>query len=74
MDNISIYLENEKRKFLLESLFQEMKVRFEVKELNNQPLLSQQEFISKINKCIKQAKSGNTVDITNNKQKEFLGL
>jgi len=46
MDNITIYPENEKQKFLLESLFQEMKVRFEVRKSNNQTLLSQQEFIS----------------------------
>lgn len=74
MDNITIYPKNEKQKSLLESLLQEMKVRFEVKTTPSQSLLTHIEFITKINKSIEQAESGNTINLTEKQQEEFLGL
>lgn len=74
MDSITIYPKNEKQKSLLKSLLEEMKVRFEVGRSDDETLLSENEFIAKIDKSIKQAESGNTKKLTEDQQKEFLGL
>lgn len=74
MDSITIYPENEKQKSLLKSLLEEMKVRFEIGKSDNQISLSENDFISKINRSIKQADSGNTRKLTADQQKDFLGL
>ena len=50
MDSITIYPKNEQQKSLLKSLFEEMKVRFEVKKSDDQTLLSESEFFEKIDK------------------------
>lgn len=74
MESITIYPKNEKQKTLLKSLLEEMKVRFEVEKINDETLLSQDEFYSKIDKSIQQAKEGNVRTLSSEDQKEFLGL
>ena len=74
MESITIYPKNEKQKTLLKSLLEEMKVRFEVEKINDETLLSQGEFYSKIDKSIQQAKEGNVRTLSSEEQKEFLGL
>jgi len=74
MDSITIYPENEKQKSLLKSLLEEMRVRFEIGKSDDPILLSENDFIAKINKSIKQADSGNTRKLTADQQKGFLGL
>ncbi|NDP28501.1 MAG: hypothetical protein GZ087_13910 [Flavobacterium sp.] len=74
MDSITIYPKNEQQKSLLKSLLEEMKVRFEVGRSEELSLLSESEFIAKIDKSIKQAESGKTKKLTNDQQKQFLGL
>ncbi len=74
MSSITIYPKNEKQQSLLQSLLEEMKVRFEVGGSNEQTLLSENEFIAKIDKSIQQAESGKTKKIDKDQQKQFLGL
>ena len=74
MESITIYPKNDKQKSLLKSLLEELKVRFEIGEKNNETLLSENEFYAKIDKSIKQAEAGKTKILPKNKQKEFLGL
>ncbi|WP_281227434.1 DUF2683 family protein [Flavobacterium aquiphilum] len=74
MDNIIIYPKNEKQKSLLKSLLEEMKVRFEIEKSDEDTLLGESEFISKIDKSIEQAESGKTRTLTKEQQKKFLGL
>lgn len=74
MESITIYPKNEKQKSLLKSLLEEMKVRFEVGESDDQNLLTENEFIEKIDKSIQQADSGKTKKLAQNEQKQFLGL
>ncbi|MEC5164890.1 hypothetical protein RCH18_000612 [Flavobacterium sp. PL11] len=74
MDSIIIYPKNEQQKSLLKSLLKEMKVRFEVAESEEQTLLSESEFVAKIDKSIMQVDSGQTKKLTKEQQKEFLGL
>jgi hypothetical protein len=74
MDSITIYPKNEKQKTLLKSLLEEMKVRFEVGKSNQETLLSESEFVAKIDQSILQAASGKTKKLTQTEQKQFLGL
>ncbi len=74
MESITIYPKNEKQKSLLKSLLEEMKVRFEVGKSDDQTLLTENEFIEKIDKSIQQADSGKTKKLAQNEQKQFLGL
>jgi hypothetical protein len=74
MDRITIYPKNEAQKSLLKSLFEEMKVRFEVMKSDDESLLSEAEFFAKIDKSIQQAETGKTKKITKDQQKQFLGL
>jgi len=74
MESITIYPKNEKQKSLLKSLLEEMKVRFEVGGSDEQTLLTENEFITKIDKSIEQADSGKTKKLAQNEQKQFLGL
>lgn len=64
MDSIIIYPKNEQQKSLLKSLLKEMKVRFEVAESEEQTLLSESEFVAKIDKSIMQVDSGQTKKLT----------
>ncbi len=74
MDSIIIYPKDEKQKSLLKSLLEEMKVRFEVGKSEQQVLFTENEYIAKIDKSLKQAKSGKTNKLGKDQQKEFLGL
>ena len=74
MESITIYPKNEKQKSLLKSLLEEMKVRFEVGKSDDQTLLTENEFIEKIDKSIQQADSGKTKKLAQSEQKQFLGL
>ncbi|WP_312823858.1 DUF2683 family protein [Epilithonimonas sp.] len=73
MESITIYPKNEKQKSLLKSLLEELKVRFEVAEIEN-PLLSEEDFYAKIDKSIAQSEAGKTKTLSKEKQKELLGL
>jgi len=74
MDSITIYPKNEAQKSLLKSLLEEMKVRFEVRKSDDETLLSESEFLAKIDKSIQQAETGKTKQLTKDQQKQFLGL
>lgn len=74
MESIIVYPKNEKQKSLLKSLLEELKVRFEIGEINNNTLLSEDEFYTKIDKSIKQAETGKSKILSKDKQKELLGL
>lgn len=74
MDSITIYPKDEKQKSLLKSLLEEMKVRFEIGKSDEETLLSEDEFIAKIDKSILQADSGKTKKLTKDQQKKLLGL
>ncbi len=73
MESITVYPKNEKQKFLLKSLLEELKVRFEIVE-KDKFLLSENEFYDKIYKSIQQVKEKKTHKLPKNEQKEFLGL
>jgi hypothetical protein len=74
MESITIYPNNEKQRSLLKSLLEEMKVRFEITKDNDETLLSEEEFYSKIDKSIEQAQNGQTKVLSKEAQKELLGL
>lgn len=74
MDSITIFPKNEKQKFLLKSLLEEMKVRFEVGDFSAKTLLNEKEYFDKIDKSIEQAENGYTKSISKQEQKELLGL
>lgn len=74
MERITIYPKNEKQKSLLKSLLEEMKVRFEVGTSSENSLLTENEFIAKIDKSIREAESGKTKKLMQNEQKQFLGI
>lgn len=48
MESITIYPTNEKQKSLLKSLFEEMKLRFEISANKEETLLSEKDFYDKI--------------------------
>lgn len=74
MDSITIYPKNEKQKSLLKSLLEEMKVRFEMGRNDQDVLLTEKEYVAKIDKSLQQAASGQTKKLDKKQQKEFLGL
>jgi hypothetical protein len=74
MGSITIYPTNERQKFLLKSLLEEMKVRFDMVENDDLTLLSEDDFYAKIDKSIEQAKAGKINIISKNRQNELLGL
>ena len=51
-----------------------MKVRFEIGFSTDDLLLNEKDFLAKIDESIKQAELGNTIKITQDQQKGFLGL
>lgn len=74
MESLIIYPKNEKQKSLLKSLLEEMKVRFEVGNSDDETLLSEKEFYAKIDKSIEQAENGKRKRLSEEEQREFLGL
>ena len=51
-----------------------MKVRFEVGTSSENSLLTENEFIAKIDKSIREAESGKIKKLMQNEQKQFLGI
>jgi SOS response regulatory protein OraA/RecX len=74
MDSIIIYPKNEKQKFLLKSLLEEMKIRFVVEKSEDETLLSESDYIAKIEKSIMQSGLGQRKTLSKDQQKSFLGL
>lgn len=74
MKSITIYPSSEKQKDYLQNLFQEMQIKFEVKEFFDESKLTEEEFYKKIDKSIEEAEKGNTVKLDPKSQKDFLGL
>jgi hypothetical protein len=74
MDSIIIYPKNEQQKFLLKSLLEEMKIRFVVEKSEDETLLSESDYIAKIEKSIMQSDLGQRKTLSKDQQKSFLGL
>lgn len=74
MKSIIIYPKNEKQKHLLQSLLEEMKVRYVFGNTENEGKMTKEDFLKKIDTSIEQANSGNTVKISKEDQKQLLGL
>ncbi len=74
MESITVYPKNAKQKSLLQSLLEEMKVRYEIATSNDETVLSEKDFFAKIDRSITQSENGNTKVLSKDKQKEFLGL
>lgn len=74
MDSITIYPKNQKQKSLLKSLLEEMKVRFEMGPNDEQVVLSEKDYVAKIDKSLNQLALGETKKLNKEQQKEFLGL
>jgi hypothetical protein len=74
MENITIYPKNEEQKLLLTSLLEEMKIRYELLKNEKKISFTEDEFITKIDKSLRQAASGKIIKLEKDQQKEFLGL
>lgn len=74
MESITIYPKNEKQKSLLKSLLKEMKIRFEVLNKQDSTEFSEQEYFQRIDKSIEQASIGKVKRLTQENQKNLLGL
>ena len=74
MESITIYPKNEKQKSLLKSLLKEMKIRFEVLNKQDSTEFSEQEYFQRIDKSIEQASIGKLKRLTQENQKNLLGL
>lgn len=74
MKSIIIYPKNEKQKHLLQSLLEEMKVRYVFGNSENEGKMTKEDFLKKIDASIDQANFGNTVTISKEDQKQLLGL
>ena len=58
MKNIIVYPKNEKQKNLLQSLLEEMKVKYIIDKSEKNALMTQEEFFVKIDSSIQQAENG----------------
>lgn len=74
MESITIYPKNEKQNSLLKALLEEMQVRFEISKKGDDTLFSEKEFLTKIDRSIKQAELGQTRLLSKEDQKKILGL
>lgn len=74
MKSITIFPKNKKQESLLKSLLEEMGVNFQFDTESDNTKLTKEEFYSKIDLSIKQAKQGNTKHLSEEEQKELLGL
>jgi glutaredoxin len=74
MESITIYPKNEKQKVLLKSLLKEMNVQFKTRKITDNTLLTEDEFYAKIDKSVQQAENGESKLLSEERQKEFLGL
>ncbi|MBE8715551.1 hypothetical protein [Sphingobacterium hungaricum] len=74
MESITIYPENENQKALIKSMLEEMNVPYEISKADEGVLLSEKEFYAKLDHSILQAEQGEVISLSEDKQKEFLGL
>ncbi|SEK76589.1 DUF2683 family protein [Parapedobacter koreensis] len=74
MESITIYPKNERQKSLLKSLLKELEIRFEIGQYEDETLLSEKDFLAKIDNSIAQAEQGKTRSLPKDQQREFLGL
>jgi len=74
MKSITIFPKNKKQESLLKSLLEEMGVNFQFDTESDNTKLTKEEFYSKIDFSIKQAEQGNTKHLSEEEQKELLGL
>jgi len=74
MKSIIVYPKNEKQKNLLQSLLEEMKVRYVIDKSEKNASMTQEEFFAKIDSSIQQAEKGETKKLSKQEQKALLGL
>lgn len=74
MKNIIVYPKNEKQKNLLQSLLEEMKVRYIIDKSEKNASMTQEEFFAKIDSSIQQAEKGEIKKLSKDEQKALLGL
>ena len=74
MKSIIVYPKNEKQKNLLQSLLEEMKVRYIVDKAENNSKMTKDEFFQKIDSSLDEAEKGKTIKISKEEQKTLLGL
>ncbi len=72
MESIIIYPKNEKQKSLLRTLFEEMKIHYKMSSSENDSLLTEDEFLAKIDRSMEQAQKGKTKKLSADRQKDFL--
>ncbi|MBN8567488.1 MAG: hypothetical protein J0M25_12240 [Flavobacteriales bacterium] len=74
MKSIIVYPKNEKQKNLLQSLLEEMKVRYIIDKAENNSKMTKEEFFQKIDSSLDEAGKGKTIKISKEDQKTLLGL
>lgn len=74
MKSIIVYPKNEKQKNLLQSLLEEMKVRYIIDKAENNSKMTKDEFFQKIDSSLDEAEKGKTIKISKEEQKTLLGL
>ncbi|MFY7743280.1 MAG: hypothetical protein ACOVQR_11570 [Flavobacterium sp.] len=74
MKSIIVYPKNEKQKNLLQSLLEEMKVRYIIDKAENNSKMTKEEFFQKIDSSLDEAEKGKTIKISKEEQKTLLGL
>lgn len=74
MKSIIVYPKNEKQKNLLQSLLEEMKVRYIIDKAENNSKMTKEEFFQKIDSSLDEAEKGKTIKISKEDQKTLLGL
>ena len=64
MKSIIVYPKNEKQKNLLQSLLEEMKVRYIIDKAENNSKMTKEEFFQKIDSSLDEAEKGKTIKIS----------
>ncbi|MGC4128456.1 MAG: hypothetical protein QM564_02615 [Bergeyella sp.] len=73
MESVIVYPKSKKQKSLLKSFLEEMKIRFEVTEKEDDTLMTEEEFYAKIDRAIKDAEEGKVVEYTPEMRKKLFG-
>lgn len=68
-----MYPKNKKQKNLLQSLFKEMNIRFEIEE-NDDTRMTKEEFYTKIEEAKQEAREGKVTRVKKEDLKSFLGI
>lgn len=74
MNSIIVYPRTEQQRSLLQSLLQELNIRFELSSKQEETQLSEEDFYAKIDRSVEQATAGRTQNLPADKQQDFLGL